>query len=382
MKVFRIVLLTLLVVLPCAPVSAQGLWQRFVLWLREGDQFDSSYIYQHPVRFQVSLDGALQRVSVDLKSGFDLTCYEHDNEGNVTATAQVPSTITSNMSENINGGFGMGLGYGKLGLGFGLFTWPANAATTTSLNFGYQGHKWGIRVSAYRISQYAKNTITIDTLGTTQWHTVSESQTSNPCAVGRLNVDAYWTIRRNRFAYTAAYKCDMVQRRSAGSLMICAGMLLSALEHQQGDAILMLSDFKGYRNFQSSVGAGYSHNIVFVHHDPTGPHDKGLFNITLNLTILPMLTVYSNLTAVPWSDGDNVRITGQLAPTVTFGGALGFTIGRVFFGTQYRHNLYYFHSASAMSAAELGIEGSGIDNVGVEGLFQDWRLSTIVVVNF
>lgn len=363
-------------------VHGQGLWQRFVQWVREGDDIDSVYIYQRPVRPQVSFDGSLQRVGIDLQSDFMLTCRQTGDDGTVTAEEQVPSHVTSSLSENINGGFGMGLAYGKLGLGVGLFTWPANAATTSAFNVGYQGHRWGISLSYYGISQHAANTLTVDTVESSQWYVHDESMTANPCNVGRFAVDAYWTVHRNRFAYTAAYKCDMLQRRSAGSLMICAGLLLSGMEMQAGDAMLLLSDFRGYRSFQSSVGAGYSHNIVFVHRDPTGPNNKGLFNITLNLTILPTLTFLNNIYAVTWSDTDDVQIHGTPTPNVTLRGAVGFSIGRTFFGLQYRHNMFYFHTADAMNAGELGLVGRGVDNVSVSGTFHDWRLSTVFVFNF
>ena len=211
---------------------------------------------------------------------------------------------------------------------------------------------------------------------------MTENQSDNLCDVGRLTVDAYWTLGRSRFAYTAAYKCDMLQRQSKGSVMICAGLVVSGMEHNEGDALLMLSQFKGYYSLQGSMGAGYSHNFVFRHRDPTGPNEKGLSNITLNLTILPMLTFYNNLAAVPLGDGESVTIAGQASPSATGSAALGLTFGRLFISLQYRHNLFYYHTADTMSAAELGLTGGDIDNVSVSGLFNDWRVTGIVVFNF
>lgn len=361
--------------------EGQKVWRLFVDWLTEGSDVDSTYIYQRPARFQVSLDGSLQHVSVDLRSDFAMTCYERDDDGNITATAEVPSVVTSKLSENINGGMGMGFAFGKLGLGFGLITWPANAATTTAANIGYQGHKWGIGLKYYGISQHVANTLTVGS-DTSQWYSYREFLSDNPCTVRRLAVDAYWSISRSRFAYTAAYKCDMVQRRSAGSMLICAGMVFSGLEHEQGDVMFSLSRFNGYTSFQSSVGAGYSHNFVLKHRDPVGPASKGLFNLTLNLTIMPMIIYANNINATLVDGGDKVRITGEPAPNINGSAALGCSVGRWFFGLQYRHNMAYFNTAEPMNASELGLEGGDVDNVSVSGLMQDWRLSTVVVFNF
>ncbi len=361
--------------------EGQGLWHKFVNWVKEGNTFDSTYIYQRPARFQVSLDGSLQHVSVDLRSDFAMTCYERDDEGNITATAEVPSTVSSSLSENINGGLGMGFAFGKLGLGFGLITWPANAATTSAANIGYQGHKWGIGLKYYGISQYVSNTLTVGS-DSSQWYSQREFLSNNPCTVRRLAVDAYWSISRNRFAYTAAYKCDMVQRRSAGSMLICAGLVFSGLEHELGDVMFSLSRFNGYTSFQSSVGAGYSHNFVFKHRDPVGPGSKGLFNLTLNLTIMPMIIYANNINATLVDGGDKVKITGDPAPNINGSAALGCSVGRWFFALQFRHNMAYFNSAEPMSASELGLEGGDVDNVRVSGLMQDWRLSAVAVVNF
>ena len=382
MRALRIPFLVLLLAVISVPAEGQGIWRKFVDWVREGNEFDSSYIYQRPARFQIDLDGSLRRVSVDLQADYTATCRETDDEGNVTATAQVPAQVVSTMSENINGGLGVGVNYGKLGLGVGIGTWPANAPTTSSLTLGYQGHKWGIGLGYYNFSQNVSHSLTIDTSGATQWHSVSESQSVNPCRVGRLTVDAYWTLGRSRFAYTAAYKCDMLQRQSKGSAMICAGMVFSGMEHNEGDALLMLSQFSGYYCLQGSVGAGYSHNFVFRHRDPSGPKEKGLSNITLNLTILPMLTFFNRLEAIPLNGGDRVTIAGQASPSATGSAALGLTFGRLFVSLQYRHNLFYYHTADTMSAAELGLTGGDIDDVSVSGLFNDWRVTGIVVFNF
>ena len=367
--------------LPCG-MEAQGLWSRFMLWVREGNTFDSTYIYQRPAGFQVSLDASLQRALYDLQSDFTVTCRQYDDDGNVTASEQVPSVATIGLSNNLNGGLGAGFAYGKLGLGFGFLSWPRDAKKNSlNLNMGYQGHKWGINASLNGFQHQATNTLTIGTEGS-PWYRHQESLSEDICTSYHLGIDAYWSINRSRFAYTAAYKCDMVQRHSAGSLLICARIDFSGMEFMKDDRMFMFTDYKGYSSLYNSVGVGYSHNIVLTHHDPVGEDNEGLFNITLNLTLLPVLTFAGDIIAMPADGSDNVTIASAVTPNGIANAALGISLGQWFFSLQYRHNLFLFQSAEAMEASGLGISNSDIDGITLSGMMQDWRLMTMAVFNF
>lgn len=360
-----------------AGAQSQNLWQRFVGWLTEGSTVDTAYIYQRPARLQFTLDGSLQHVDVSLTADYLKTCVSTDEFGQVVEEEQVQARAASQISENYNGGLGLGVGYGKLGLAWGFDVGPRNAEGSSALKLGYQGHKWGIALNGYAARKYTDNTVTVGT-DTSRWYSHSESTSLVPCEIGKLSVDAYWVIGRSRFAYTSAYKCDMVQRRSAGSVVICAQLLLNAASCGSGDELFSASGFTAYGGLQTSVGAGYSHNIVFLHRDPTGPRDKGLRNLTLNLTLMPVLSTTNALDAVR-ADGSRVRIQCIATPNATFGTALGYSVGRWFFTLGYAHNFAYFHSSGSLNTDDLAARG--ISNVSASGLFQDWRLSVMAAVN-
>ncbi len=364
------------------PVSMQGqsLWSKFLIWVKEGSSFDSTYIYQCPRGFQVSIDASAQLFSSNLKSDLTATLPSTDEEGN-EINEEVPVVSTTSFSDNVNGGLGVGFAYGKLGLGFGVVSWP-RAYKKSSINFhlGYQGNKWGINATINGFQHYANSSMTVGTEGS-NLYSRNEWQSKNPCTVIRMGADAYWIINRRRFSYTSAYKCDMVQRRSNGSALICAALVLNGVACEEGDTLLTNPGYKGYSCFINSVGAGYSHNFVLKHHDATGPKNEGLFNITLNLTIMPMLTYSSHIYVQPM-EGDNIDIASMVTPNAFGLAAMGFYVGQWYFSVQYRHNFYYFHSDVDMDASDMGMDDPTINKVNVSGMMQDWKFMTMAVFNF
>lgn len=376
----RLILTSLLFVSLPATMQGQGLWNKFLLWVREGSTFDSTYIYQRPAGFQISIDASAQLFNSNLTSEFTAALPTTDEEGN-EVTEEVPAISTTSLSDNVNGGIGVGVAYGKLGLGFGVLTWPkAYKKNSINLHFGYQGHKWGINATINGFQHYANSSLTVGTKGS-ELYSHDEWQSKQPCTVVRLGADAYWIINRRRFSYTSAYKCDMVQRRSKGSFLVCASLMLSGMTCEEGDTLLSKPGYKGYTNFTNSVGAGYSHNFVLKHHDPTGPKNEGLFNITLNLTIMPMLAYSSHIYVMPM-EGDDINIASMVTPNAFGLAAIGFHVGQWYFSLQYRHNFYYFHSAVDMDAADLGLDDPAISKVNVSGVVQDWKLMSMAVFNF
>ena len=364
------------------PVSmqSQSLWSKFLLWVKEGNSFDSTYIYQRPAGFQLSADASAQLFSSKLTSEFNVKHSTTDEGGN-TVNKKVPASTTTSFSDNVNGGLGVGFAYGKLGLSIGVLTLP-KAYKNSSLNFnlGYQGNKWGINAYVNGFEHYAKSSLTLGTEGS-DLYKHREWQSKYPCTVVRMGADAYWIINRRCFSYTSAYKCDMVQRRSKGSVLICASLVLNGVSCEEGDTLLTSPGYKGYSNFINSVGAGYSHNFVLKHHDATGPKNEGLFNITLNLTIMPMLTYSSHIYAEPM-EGDEINIASMVTPNAFGLAAMGFSVGQWYFSLQYRHNFYYFHSAMDMEASDLGLDDNDISDMNVSGIMQNWKLMSMAVFNF
>lgn len=372
--------LFLLLTMLSFPASGQKVWHWFVDLITKGDEFDSTYIYQRPAHFAVDMSYDIQNFSVDMNGNYKRTMEERDADGNVTATAQVPVQMEMDFAGKMKSGAGIGASYGGLALGYGFNIGRGDDKGSNTFNLAYRGHKWGIGVNYYGLNHYAHNEVTYAT-DTSRWYSHTELTSNSPCDVYRLAVDAYWSVRRRAFAYTAAYKCDMLQRRSAGSLIICANLLFSGMQCQPGDEIFLSSGMQSYSFMQASAGAGYSHNIVFLHRDPTGPNYQGLRNLTLNLTLLPMLTFRNSFTTRPADGSDDVKVTCPVGPSANSSIALGYSIGRIYAGLQYSHVFYYFTSGEDLKPEDLHLQDRPISDLAFNVLMQNWKVMAMVVVN-
>ena len=207
-----------------AVANTQNLWQSVVVWLKSTSEVDSSYIYQRPACFSVDGNFNMQNFIVDINSKYILKVT------NATATdsAWVPAVSKMSFSGGVKTGIGLGVGYGNLGIGYGINLGAKDKKSSTSFSFGLKGHKWGIGLNIFWLNHYAQSTTTIDSEGS-QWYSFESRVSSQPCDVFRMSIDAYWTLNRGKFAYTSAYKCGMVQRKSAGSLLIGGNVLLSGV---------------------------------------------------------------------------------------------------------------------------------------------------------
>ena len=369
-----------MLLLPCA-MQGQNLWNKFLVWVREGNIFDSTYIYQRPAGVQASIDASVQQFTSSLKADLVSTITPFDENGNPLDPVVVPSSSRTDIKDIVNGSIGVGFAYGRLGLSFGILSWPKSRKNSViNLNLGYQGNKWGIHLGLNGLEQRATNTTTVGTEDY-EYYRHTEYLSDSTLRVLRMSADAYWVINRNRFSYTSAYKCDMAQRRSVGSVLISAS-LVNFFVSSEGDAILAsLPEVKSYGAFINSIGAGYSYNFVFKHRDPTGPNNEGLFNLTLNMTLLPMLTYSSTIYARPLND-ELFSITSSITPNICGNAALGMYLGQWFFSIQYHHNVYFFSSKKDLTPADLEFETLDFDKLNLNGLMQEWKVSTIAIFNF
>ena len=119
-----------------------------------------------------------------------------------------------------------------------------------------------------------------------------EVLSDDPAKLECLYVDGYYVFNHKRFAYPAAYKAGLVQRRTAGSWMVTARYMQGNLYNTPDVALESFNMVDGLNTIQASVGGGYSANFVCWHKDPTNIRDKGLRNITINLTALPVIAAF------------------------------------------------------------------------------------------
>ena len=358
------------------PVGAQNLWESLVVWLKSRSVVDSSYIYQRPACFAVDGNFNLQSHSASMSMNYDINTRSLGHADSVW----VRGKSVMEFDGKVRSGVGFGIGYGNLGLGYGINLGADDKASRT-FNFAIKAHKWGIGVSYYGLNSYAFNEVTIAD-DTSRYYSHIVRQSNSPCNIYRVGLDAYWSLNRSKFAYTSAYKCSMVQRRSAGSLLISGNVQLTGMNCGEDDEIFNNSGIRSYMFLQASAGVGYSHNIVFLHRDPTGPKDYGLRNLTLNATLFTLLSVNNTFIASPTqTDSSNIVLNCPISPNASGSLALAYSVNRWYFSLQYTHNLYYFRSEEGLKASDLR-QGNNLRDLNFATLMQNWKLMAMAVFNF
>ena len=369
-------ILVVALVLFVLPAGAQTLWESLVIWIKSRSVVDSSYIYQRPACFAVDGNYNMQSYSTSMTMNYDINTRSLGFADSVW----VRGKSVMEFDGKVRSGAGFGVGYGNIGLGYGVNIGADDKASRT-FNFAIRAHKWGIGVSYYGLNSHAYNEVTIAD-DTSRFFNHVVHQTNNPCNIYRVGLDAYWSLNRSKFAYTSAYKCSMVQRRSAGSMLISGNVHLTGMTCAEGDEIFNNSGIRSYMFLQASAGVGYSHNFVFFHRDPTGPKDKGLRNLTLNATIFALLSVNNTFVATPTqADSSNIVLSCPVSPNASGSLALAYSLNRWYFSLQYSHNLYYFRSDSGLVASDLR-QGDNLRNLDFSTLIMNWKLMAMAVFNF
>lgn len=189
----------------------------------------------------------------------------------------------------------------KTGIGYGPFSLSVSrevgkgTSNSSSFDFSYLASYYGIDVRHRKYSSLAKAVVSLelDTLGKVPGIPLKSGETVD---MYDLIIDGYYAFNRKHFCYSAAYDGKMIQRRTAGSWMATAQYMQGRLDLDNRDNLLM-EITRGLGQFsttQFSLGGGYSVNLVQYHRDPRSAADlQGLRNITFNLTVMPLLTVFS-----------------------------------------------------------------------------------------
>ena len=286
---FRPILILAVSCLTAFPVAAQGpiSWAgKVVARLNASkERLDSSAIYQPRPRWNATLKTSLRQTGVSQVYAFDIPAALVANSH---LTETWPAEMTLALKEHLYTAVGLAGGYGGLTVGFSREVGRKSADYNRSNSFAYQGPGFNVRFQYYDIRQPMTYSLTA---GDWEGSGVTEHN-------GRMRVmaaDAVYAFNRTTFAYCAVYKGNMLQRRSAGSLLIGAKYLQGELAIDPSEVLGgWLYDVTRHTTAQGSIGVGYSYNFVLLHHAGTGPDDRGLRNLTFNLTALPMMTLYDH----------------------------------------------------------------------------------------
>ena len=182
-----------------------------------------------------------------------------------------------------------GLWLGYRGYGFG-YSKEFGKTSGSTLTFGAMGGSFGINL---RISSYNSDMpdLYIDGQKVSSYDG-DDDHLDDPVKVRTLFLDGYYMLNGKHFSYAAAYDNSLIQKRSAGSIVV-GGMYCHSRADYSTDSnwmLTLLMDGVGKLKFtQGSIGAGYAYNWV--------PSRGWLVSVMA----IPMLTFYNRTTKYMYS---------------------------------------------------------------------------------
>lgn len=187
----------------------------------------------------------------------------------------------------------VGLWAGYRGIGFG-YSWNIGGDKGRILSFGATGGSYGVNLRIHWFDNdeprvYMKGNVLYDFTENGEpiikpFEVDDVIPIGSPIKTRALFLDGYYLFNK-RCSYVAAYDQSLLQKRSAGSLMVGAMYFHSATEYDNdldADFIMLMNDIGIIKSDQVSAGVGYIYNWVPA---------KGLL---ISAMAIPMLTFYNH----------------------------------------------------------------------------------------
>ena len=191
-------------------------------------------------------------------------------------------TMVSKSNNGFSTSAGLWLGYRGYGLGFSK---ELGKTTGSTFSFGAMGGRFGLNL---RISNYKSDMPDIYFNGEKAYeYEGDEDRLEDPIKVRNFFLDGYYLLNGKHFSYSAAYDNSLIQRRSAGSIVI-GGMYFHSRVDYSDDSnwllTLLMKNVGKVKFTQGSIGMGYAYNWVPA---------RGLL---VNAMAMPMFTFYNRTT--------------------------------------------------------------------------------------
>ena len=210
---------------------------------------DRSYVEQpkRPWAVEVRTDAS----ETTLKMHTDIE-YEDDIMGNMTS-------VTKN---GFSTSLGAWVGYRGYGLGWSK---ELTGGDGTTFSIGATGGSFGInlRINSFR-SNMPEFTFTTDDHGQ-QYKERYHEEIEDPIKIRSFFLDGYYLFNRKHFSYAAAYDQSLIQRRSAGSLMVGAMYHHASVDYSDDSNwgwVYYMQGVGKLKFTQASIGVGYAYNWV------------------------------------------------------------------------------------------------------------------------
>ena len=366
----------------CCLISLQAqentFWRKVNYFLTKPAVIDTSRIYQPKPCFSLGLFSTEQKALFNTKVNFNL---------NIDGRS-LPGLSSYRLSENLCSKVGLEVGYGNVGIGYGLEVGHKSAWKKSAFAFNVVGKSWGVHLNYFKITNPFTSGLTLGNEGDSLYiH--DEFVSKESASLRSFTIDGYYVFNNKRFAFPAAYKMGLVQRRTAGSWMLTARFMQGRLYNSPEAAWDSYNLLDCFSTLQASIGGGYSVNFVLWHKDPVGPRDEKLRNLTINLTAMPVITMVNYLKTTSYEFDETGQQTGEKIskiwcypmPNYIGSAAISLTMWRFYLSTQFTYNWFYFRSNDAFVSKNLELPDY-VDNLSFRGSFRDWTVKVLLVYRF
>lgn len=375
----------ILISLFCASASAAAqdvteVWEQTKGILKESSfgkkNLDPAYALQPGLHWTASVGATGLGLGTNLNSDIELTDYLE------SGTRVVNATLETGMKRRMYKKVNLGLSFGDLALNMGFEVGKKMPKRNTYFNLGTAGSYYGARIQYYKTFEYVEGMLRFDG----GEYPPIELASENPCQLRELTIDGFYAFNRRKFVYTATYGGRIVQRRSVGSWMAAAKYLRGDFILNDDVQVSILNDLNRYTTKQFLLGAGYSYNWVILHRDPSERKSwKGLQNLTVNMTALPVISLSNNLYTEEGSGKTKIRThyPGHPAISPSLRAGVCYAWDRYYITVQAGYNRFGFHGADTVTESLVKTDGGEQykqqRKVSTRGAFYD--LSTKVQLN-
>ena len=345
-------------------------------------ELDPMAVYQRAPSWTVSISSELRHAGINQKNDFNLKYI--DSYG-------IPQTyLIGSMDSWLYGGYdksiGIQAGYGNLSLGWNQKIFGDKEFKNSNLSFDFTSSGYAFQFQYMDFTHPMGYELSLGVPDTDDYSDTS-GETDNPARLRAFIADVSYSFNRRSFAYSAVYKGDKVQRRSAGSFMFGSKVINGLVEIAPEELISAMSaGVSRYTTTQVSFGGGYSYNFVALHRQPDESTGKGLRNLTFNLTAIPMVTLFNKFSSTTYEVDDNV---GEFVkgPTTSMNGNLLINYvtraGMIYSKENKYFSLYgSYDSFSFKGKMSIPYKDQYINDCKITGRFARWSVGLRFGVKF
>ena len=333
-------------------------------------KYDSTYVYQNPLKWMVGVEGEVLRVGAGLHSNLTVTDLRGDSPSIENGIMDL------GMRNNPYQKLGLAVGFGGISLGYGLHLGSKNDKRNTVFSLGTTSSFWGARVRYTKFHDYPTGRLV---LGDEDLDLSSNYKGQ----MRNLSLDGCYAFNRKRFVYSAAYGGRALQRRSAGSFLVTAKYTQGDFSLDAADPLCArLNNLQRYSFLQFSAGGGYSFNWVPFHRNPADPSSiAGLRNFAVNATAMCRLSILNRVYTEQGTGNqfERVRYRGYPALSPVLQGGVSYTLGRWCILASVEYNRIGFQGVDTEVASENNTLRT---KVRTQGVFYDFTAQGKVRVRF